>query len=67
MKHYFDLCSLELLYFGNTIVELPSFEPFSECKLPPHPTKELTKATTSVLDGKVITCGGELSIDKDTF
>jgi len=48
----------ELLYFGNTIVELPSFEPVSECQVPPHPTKDLTLATTGVLDGKVFTCGG---------
>jgi len=48
----------ELLYFGNAIVELPSFEPVSECQLPPHPTKDLTLATTGVLDGKVFTCGG---------
>jgi len=50
----------ELLYLGNTIVKLPSFEQLSKCKLPPHPNKELTKATTGVVDGKVITCGGEV-------
>jgi len=50
----------ELVYLGNTIVKLPSFEQLSKCKLPPHPNKELTKATTGVLDGKVITCGGEV-------
>ena len=63
VETYFSYYSSELLYLGNTIVKLPSFEPFSKCKLPPHPNKELTKATTVVLDGKVITCGGE-SVDE---
>ena len=64
VKTYFSFYSSELLYLGSTIVKLPSFEQLFKCKLPPHPNKELTKATTGVLDGKVITCGGELSVDE---
>jgi len=52
----------DLIFFGNTIVEFPSFEPVSGCKLPPpsHPTKQVYLATTGVLDGKVFRCGGEV-------
>ena len=59
--------SLDLIFFGNTMVEFPSFEPVSGCKLPPpsHPTKQVYLATTGVLDGKVFRCGGELSIDRN--
>jgi len=49
----------DLLYFGDTIVELPSFEPFTKCKVAPHPVKDLGVAVTGLLDGKVITCGGK--------
>ena len=55
---------VDLLYFGDTIVELPSFEPFTKCKVAPHPVKDLGVAVTGLLDGKVITCGGEILKDK---
>jgi len=48
----------DLLYFGNKIVELPSFERFTKCKVAPHPIEELGIAVTGLLNGKVVTCGG---------
>ena len=49
---------IDLLYFGNKIVELPSFERFTKCKVAPHPIEELGIAVTGLLNGKVVTCGG---------
>jgi len=57
----------DLLYFGNKIVELPSFERFTKCKVAPHPIEELHIAVTGLLNGKVVTCGGYESIRPNPY
>ena len=52
----------DLLYLGSKTVELPSFSPLPGCTAPPHPVQGLRRAVTAVVEGRVITCGGELDI-----
>ena len=41
------------------MAELPSFTVKSDCDVPPHPLEGLKYAVTGIVDGKVMTCGGE--------
>ena len=51
---------VDLIFLGGeTIAELPSFTVKSDCDVPPHPVEGLEDAVTGIVDGKVMTCGGE--------
>ena len=54
---------VDLIYLGGgSLWELPSFRPFSNCSVPPHPVEGLDNAggaVSGVFEGKIMTCGGE--------
>ena len=53
-----------ILLGGETIAELPSFTVKSDCDVPPHPLEGLEYAVTGIVEGKVMTCGGEFYLKR---
>ena len=48
------------MYIGQQALELPTFAPLSGCSIPEYPEDKIHQAVTGVVDGKIMSCGGNI-------
>ena len=41
-------------------LELPSFTQLTNCSIPEYPEDKVAEAVTGVIDGKIMSCGGNI-------
>ena len=50
------------MYIGQQALELPTFAPLSGCSIPEYPEDKIHQAVTVVVDGKIMSCGGNIEL-----